>query len=1066
MTKIKAKILVLLACFAVALCCLALFSACGGSGGDYTVTFMIYDDDAEQWEQYGNPVSTNGSDSVTLPSNPSWEYYRFRGWYEDMEYSTPFENAGISSNMTVYARFSAIEVTVHYEDYSGTQTLEYVMEELTAEYEAQALDQGFTFGGWYTDAGYTTLYSGQDTDNLYARNMATVTYYNGYETLLEVLVGVGDVISAPDTDDIVQYYMDEEDVSFSYTGDDGWALADEETGGSVPFDFSRPITQNTTITVLWKTPHLVYDYDNSTGTYIVKGYDYNYRSEVPTYPVFSILSENVTIEQSDIDNYTYCVRSGVTPTTGSGQSVKAICGDRTNFQGLSSANWNSVIIANGIESILNFVPTIVTNRVTVTVFLPASVKVIENSFNDFVNLTSVDIQEGVEVIVNSFKGCGFTELLIPDSVINLSGASEYFIFSENSSFVNEGNGRIYLYNNGNKILIMDKNITDDGVLYIEEGVDGIQTGTFAEYEDSMTYLYLPSSFSFINYNANVSDYAGTNGAYYPNNIICGSSNSNGSGIKYLLYSGNTSDARSGMSYAAFTLISWLESDVFQAVVIDGYDLPDGVSEYAFSGSATVNYTTSLYPYTLDVFLNEDKVVFTATKTEGTINVVIHCYDATNDNDTRYEIASDDKNAVAVGEKITLQWLYQQTGLDQHPYFDRLEIVAVTDLGEAYEFDADGNAIEPVTRNLYITITYEYSAGGFYWEVDEETNTITVTGFNSSTAYDYSNDYMDGLYMIIIPAKINDIPVTTIAEGAFSGTTASRIGAVVIGENITTIGEEAFKDTLNMDKVIIKSRVLEYIGDSAFENSGFYSIALPLANLQYVGPFAFKSETLHHFETVEGEEERTGYNCLIENITDEAGTVIGTKLADWVTEGAYYLVYPFSYNTGSANANSYALAKYVGTEVIQMLDGLNSETTMDIQQHNIQLIAVAGAYEHTIGFSLGYSPRRGTLGQSINTQYDYTLCFEVMEGSVYYMSMRQINFVNVSYIHAGAFTDMNSWAQTVTVYTQTSDIYITLEQVQNQDPEIFENGWWDYLDNIDPALDFMKNATTSSYANVA
>ena len=66
MSKIKTKLLVLFACLMMLAVGLFVITACSSGGGVYTVTFMIYDDEAQQWEQYGNPDKT---------------YYRFRGWY-------------------------------------------------------------------------------------------------------------------------------------------------------------------------------------------------------------------------------------------------------------------------------------------------------------------------------------------------------------------------------------------------------------------------------------------------------------------------------------------------------------------------------------------------------------------------------------------------------------------------------------------------------------------------------------------------------------------------------------------------------------------------------------------------------------------------------------------------------------------------------------------------------------------------------------------------------------------------------------------------------------------------
>ena len=60
------------------------------------------------------------------------------------------------------------------------------------------------------------------------------------------------------------------------------------------------------------------------------------------------------------------------------------------------------------------------------------------------------------------------------------------------------------------------------------------------------------------------------------------------------------------------------------------------------------------------------------------------------------------------------------------------------------------------------------------------------------------------------------PVTSIGDSAFKGAGATRVTSVVIGKNVTRIGEKAFYNCLNLQSVVIPESVT-YIGASAFQS---------------------------------------------------------------------------------------------------------------------------------------------------------------------------------------------------------------------------------------------------------
>lgn len=73
-------------------------------------------------------IATSGDTIISIPENPSKEGYLFDGWYWDKDvWSKPFTansllDAPISSDMSVYAKFSTIKYNITYEDDGGSHS--------------------------------------------------------------------------------------------------------------------------------------------------------------------------------------------------------------------------------------------------------------------------------------------------------------------------------------------------------------------------------------------------------------------------------------------------------------------------------------------------------------------------------------------------------------------------------------------------------------------------------------------------------------------------------------------------------------------------------------------------------------------------------------------------------------------------------------------------------------------------------------------------------------------------------------------------------------------------------
>ena len=120
-----------------------------------------------------------------------------------------------------------------------------------------------------------------------------------------------------------------------------------------------------------------------------------------------------------------------------------------------------------------------------------------------------------------------------------------------------------------------------------------------------------------------------------------------------------------------------------------------------------------------------------------------------------------------------------------------------------------------------------------YEIDTTNKTATITGFNFTGSYTKEFNIPN-----IITDKGIDYPVTVIKANAFKEK-ATVFGKLTLPENLTTIGENAFKGTQIFGEIIIPQNVTT-IGNSAFENcKGITSVVLP-AGLKNISSYTFKN----------------------------------------------------------------------------------------------------------------------------------------------------------------------------------------------------------------------------------
>ena len=1001
MAKVRNRLLILFASvFLLAIGVFAL-SACNGSG-DYTVTFYVQNE-AGEWQQNGQPVEVGSDGTVELPNDPSKTFYTFRGWYDNTEFSgEKFTGEDVTKDMKVYACFvpDTAEAFINGES-QGEKNLADIV---NGTYEP---GKNLEFDGWYTDSNYGTKWDEKtDTDVLYARSVARITFYDGYQTLAySPTVEPGKTLTDPaddkngskgntvEKDDIVQYYMS--DKSIKYVDENG----DE-------FNFSEPITENTTITVLWYSPFINVALNSNTNSYYVRNLT-NTESAVSCseVPVISIQSYYVDENGNELN-------------------VETI--SATGFLLLSANITEKVIIGDGIKCIIGLSSSSNGNCPVSEIVLPDSVKIIDGSFNFLPNLQTAIIPDGVEVVINSFWKSENEisdmlaeydfEIAVPDSVINLSRVPSNLTFSktaetaESGDFYKDEQGRIYKNDNGKKLLIADYNVVS-GRLEVEDGVQGIQVGAFIGMD--IDYLVLPSSWSYVGYNELASKYT-----YY---------NKTGRDCKLWNSEWENNPGRncSVYAYSIYNMLtlpfnSTVPEQAVVCVMIDQSDYPTDISSYALCGDSTGMAMFMGYePYTKSM----DKFVFTGEGSEK-VTISINVTNWMTEEENAYSVEKD----ITKNDIFTLEDFLSATSLKDLYDDGKISVTAVTELGEDYEWGTK------ITRNLYLDVTIEYNMTGVTFDYDDTALTATVTGFDADTAYKYDN-----LYLVDIPETVGHngktYTVVAIADHAFdttqtNGTNANDlISSVFIPKTVKTIGAYAFYNCANLTKVYIAPGGLETIGEHAFEGCGFETIALPLSNLKEVGAYAFKSESLKKFLTIDGEENRGNFNLM--------NNAAASEFLGSLKEGMFFYV---EGNTG--------LVKFKSK---------TTENGLDV--YDVQFIAVAGGAKADLtgcpNFNIGISRQYW-----LNSQSYQVIRYEVMEGSVYYLTnYEKIVFGLVSKVHEGAFSNINTSKIAVEVYNSSKNEGTDLSSITavasaNYDftsaDAVFEDGWFNgiYVDNPD------------------
>ena len=126
---------------------------------EYTINFENLPTGAVIADQYKTYTIEDSVDFSQII--PEIYGYEFLGWYTDSDLTVPAQNitAGSTGNVTVYASYREIVVTIHFSEQFNDITVPF---EATAYgengvlYDYTPTKDGYTFGGWYTSADFST----------------------------------------------------------------------------------------------------------------------------------------------------------------------------------------------------------------------------------------------------------------------------------------------------------------------------------------------------------------------------------------------------------------------------------------------------------------------------------------------------------------------------------------------------------------------------------------------------------------------------------------------------------------------------------------------------------------------------------------------------------------------------------------------------------------------------------------------------------------------------------------------------------------------------------------------
>ena len=173
----------------------------------------------------------------------------------------------------------------------------------------------------------------------------------------------------------------------------------------------------------------------------------------------------------------------------------------------------------------------------------------------------------------------------------------------------------------------------------------------------------------------------------------------------------------------------------------------------------------------------------------------------------------------------------------------------------------------------ITVTAAEDDSGAVYKISEDGTYVIITG--------YSEEFPK----IEIPAEIDGLPVTEIAQNAFTNNV--DLYSIVLPDTVTVIGEDAFRNCRSLVSVKLPASLKELPMNCFFGCSVLKTIVLP-ETLEKIGEFCFEGCTKLGSVKIPASVTEIGYDAFVhcENI-----------LLD-VSENEYAAAYAIEYNVNT------------------------------------------------------------------------------------------------------------------------------------------------------------------------
>ena len=149
---------------------------------------------------YVNGVAVEKGATLTAPTAPTRDWYTFSGWYSDAGLSTAWNFSNpVNADMTLYAKWISNTVKGVFDSNGGSNVLEQtILKGSTFTKPSDPEKAGYTFEGWFSDAGLTTAWNFSSAVNadttLYAKwTEIFATHVRDYRaaTFADVPLGTG-----------------------------------------------------------------------------------------------------------------------------------------------------------------------------------------------------------------------------------------------------------------------------------------------------------------------------------------------------------------------------------------------------------------------------------------------------------------------------------------------------------------------------------------------------------------------------------------------------------------------------------------------------------------------------------------------------------------------------------------------------------------------------------------------------------------------------------------------------------------------------------------------------------